>query len=364
MGAQRIDFKELRMRLSFPEVLAHYKAEGKAKGGEQWQGYCPLPSHVHNGDGGKPRSPSFSVNFTRGIYNCFGCGGKGNVLEFVIRMEGFDPNSGEQFRRGALRAEELFIGGRGTSEGTRKSSPSQPKATATRQSVPAKEEPELPIVENSPLDFVLQGLDAAHPYLAGRGFTPEIIEMFGLGYCSRGLMKGRVAIPLHNTEGQLIGYAGRIIDDALIDDDNPKYRFPGDRVKDGKQFVFRKSAFLYNGNAIDGHSLTKRHIDLVLVEGFPSVWWLTQHGITNVVATMGASISKEQAAILVAQLNEEDRVWILPDGDAAGERLATEALTRLAPHCFVRLVQLQAGQQPTDLNGDDLDGLFPFIGDR
>jgi DNA primase len=363
MCAHRIDFKELRARLSFPAVLAHYQVEGKAKGGEQWQGYCPLPSHVHNGEGGKPRSPSFSVNFTRGIYNCFGCGSKGNVLEFVIRMEGFDPDHGEQFRQGALRAEAQFIGN-GAHDGARKVGTSQPKASASPRIVPAKEEPELPIEVNAPLDFALQGLDSAHPYLAGRGLTAETITMFGLGYCNRGLMKGRVAIPLHNTEGQLIGYAGRLIDDALVNEANPKYRFPGDRVRDGKQFVFRKSAFLYNGNAIDRPSLTRRHIDLVLVEGFPSVWWLTQHGVTNVVATMGSSISEEQVAILAAQLSEEDRVWILPDGDAAGERLATDALRRLAPHCWVRLVQLSAGQQPTDLSKDELDTLFPFIGER
>ncbi len=359
MSARKINFAELRAQLSFASVLAHYNVEGKEKGEDQWQGYCPLPSHVHKGGGGKPRSPSFSVNFTRGIYNCFGCGTKGNVLEFVIRMEGFDPDNGEQFRQGAIRAEDLFLGSTAVTA-PRKVVPSPPKAPAPPKSASAKEDPELPVVVNAPLDFTLQGLDLAHQYLRDRGFTDKTSELFGLGYCSRGLMKGRIAIPLHDTDGRLIGYAGRIINDELIDDDNPKYRFPGDRIRNGTKYVFRKSAFLYNGSAIDRPGLRKR-IDLVLVEGFPSVWWLTQHGITNVVAVMGSSLSEEQAAIITAQLDSEDRVWLMPDGDAAGERLADSALRLLAPHCFVRWVRLAEGQQPTDFSGDELADMYDSL---
>lgn len=355
MLSRKIDFAELRSRLSFANVLVHYRVQGKEKGKDQWQGYCPLPSHVHKGDGGKPRSPSFSVNTTRGIYNCFGCGGKGNVLEFVTRMEGFDPENGDELRKGALRAEEIFVGN--------VDKPQQELSTAkvltpAPSEAPAEKEDALPVAVNAPLDFVLQGLDATHSYLGDRGFSVETIAMFGLGYCNRGLMKGRIAIPLHNTLGELIGYAGRIIDDALIDDDNPKYRFPGERVRDGTRHVFRKSAFLYNGCAIERPSLTQRNVDVVIVEGFPSVWWLTQHGITNVVATMGSSISDEQVEILVALLEDDARIWIVPDGDAAGERLATEALKRLAFHFFVRLMELPKGTQPTDLDEDQIDVIF------
>ena len=56
------------------------------------------------------------------------------------------------------------------------------------------------------------------------GFTPETIVRFGLGYCSRGMLKSRVAIPLHDAVGALVGYAGRVADDATITEDNPRYR--------------------------------------------------------------------------------------------------------------------------------------------
>ena len=79
----------------------------------------------------------------------------------------------------------------------------------------------MPTVVNAPLDFALKNLDPDHPYLSGRGFTPETIARFGLGYCSRGLMKDRIAIQLHNGEGKLIGYSGRVVDDAAITEENP-----------------------------------------------------------------------------------------------------------------------------------------------
>ena len=147
-------------------------------------------------------------------------------------------------------------------------------------------------VVNAPLDFELQRLEYDHPYLRERGFTEETIKTFGLGYCQRGLMKGRIAIPLHDAEGALIGYAGRIVDEEAIGKDTPRYLFPGSRERNGTRHEFRKSAFLYNGFRVGNPS------QLVVVESFTAVWWLTQARITNVVALMGASCSETQAGLL------------------------------------------------------------------
>ena len=341
MPARKIDFAALRKQLSFANVLAHYRVQGKAKGSEQWQGYCPLPAHVQKGDGGKPRSPSFSVNLTRGIYQCFGCGGKGNVLELVIRMERFDPEIGEQFRAGALRANDIFFAD--PPADVKKVTPAQPPAAPTADTA-HHEQSTLPIVVNATLDFALQGLDPAHPYLAERGFTAETIAHFGIGYTNRGLMKNRIAIPLKNDEGALIGYAGRLVDDNLVDEQNPKYRFPGDREREGKTFIFKKSELLYYPEEI--RRLKSKY--LFLVEGFPSVWWLWQHGIRPVVAVMGASLSEYQVERVLRLTTADARIVIIPDGDAAGERLADSALKLLSPHRYVRWHRLPDGMQPTD----------------
>jgi DNA primase len=113
--------------------------------------------------------------------------------------------------------------------------------------------------------------------------------------------------------------------------------------------------FLYNA-----HRLKKPVHTLILVEGFPSVWWLCQQGFPNVVAVMGSSCSDEQAAIAVELTAPEGRVCVLPDGDDAGARCAESALVRVAPHRLVRWLCLEKGKQPTDLSADGLRALIPM----
>ena len=88
-----IDFKELRSKLVFADVLRHYNVKLNIKG-EKASGFCPLPTHQ-----GQKKSPSFSADLTRGIWQCFGCGEKGNVLDFAVLMENGDPKNGEAVRR-------------------------------------------------------------------------------------------------------------------------------------------------------------------------------------------------------------------------------------------------------------------------
>jgi DNA primase len=338
-----VNYKSLRAELSFIEILHHYGVELKERG-EQWQGFCPLPTHE-----GKRQSPSFSANVGRGIWQCFGCGAKGNLIEFAARMEGLNPADPDDFRKAALLLQKTFGGSDG---GEREKPKSEPKERARERSEQEEERPGS--VVNAPLDFELQRLEHDHPYLRERGFTNETIKTFGLGYCHRGLMKGRIAIPLHDMEGALIGYAGRIVDEEAIGKDTPRYLFPGSRERNGTRHEFRKSAFLYNGFRV-GNPLR-----LVVVESFTAVWWLAQAGITNVVALMGASCSETQAALLQDLIPEDGSIWLFPDGDKAGERLAEEALAMLAPYRFVRWVKLEERQQPTDLRPEELRGKFPL----
>lgn len=116
MTSTWINYKELRGELSFEDILTHYELELKAKG-EQWQGFCPLPTHE-----GKRKSPSFSANVGKGIWQCFGCGAKGNLIEFSARMEGLNPDSPEEFRKAALFLKRTFVSGGDGSQVTARAS--------------------------------------------------------------------------------------------------------------------------------------------------------------------------------------------------------------------------------------------------
>lgn len=333
-----INFKELRTRLDFEKILKHYGVEVKRKG-NQHHGYCPLPNH-----NGKKNSPSFSANLEKGIFQCFGCGAKGNALEFAAMMEKADPKDGTALREVALGLQKRFCPEIENAPKTKAAQSVTPKAEVIE---------ERPTVANAPLDFELKALDAKHPYLLNRKFTQETIDRFGLGFCSRGMLKDRVAIPLHDHDGKLIGYAGRVVDDKAIAEDNPRYRFPGERERDGKVFEFRKTLFLYNGfrfkTPLD---------DLIVVEGFASMWWLFQNGRPHTVATMGADCSERQAELIVSLVKPMGRVWMLPDGNEAGERCALAIFRQVSPHRFVRWVKLTDSKQPTDLSAEQLKTSF------
>src|ERR1019366_6496631 len=88
-----------------------------------------------------------------------------------------------------------------------------------------------------------------HAYLSERGLTEDIAQTFGVGFfAGRGSMHDRIVIPIHNSEGELVAYAGRSIDGS-----EPRYKFPAG---------FHKSLELFNLHRVKGE------VSVVLVEGF------------------------------------------------------------------------------------------------
>ena len=326
-----INFKQLRQHLDFGAVLQHYGVTVKVRGnGKQHHGFCPLPTHQ-----GKRRSPSFSAHLGKGIWHCFGCGAKGTVLDFAAHMEGLDPAKAQDLRQIALQLQ-------------RQLAPSKTQSLSAyhntrRNTYPAHEADTTKAVINAPLAFVLRGIDYNHRYLLQRGFRADTMSHFGVGYCSSGWLEGRIAIPLHTMDGTLVGYAGRLVSDAEIGEDQPKYKFPGSRDVKSVSYVFRKSLLLYNG-----HRVLRPVKELIVVEGFTAVWWLWQAGYRNVVAVMGASCSEDQARLILALVHPDGRVLIMPDGDAAGSRCSESLHNRLVCHCATTWVKPDCGKQPTD----------------
>ncbi len=166
--------------------------------------------------------------------------------------------------------------------------------------------------------------------------------------------KGRIFIA-DVSKGKLGADKANLLGALLVTEDNPRYRFPGKREKDGVVIEFRKTQFLYNG-----HRITEPVDDLIVVEGFAGVWWLTQHGFASVVGTMGSDCSERQSELIVSSVKPAGRVWIVPDRDKAGERYAQTLLGAISPHRFVRWVKLADGKQPTDLAAAELKNSFTF----
>ncbi|HQY89438.1 MAG TPA: CHC2 zinc finger domain-containing protein [Tepidisphaeraceae bacterium] len=352
MPVEYIDFRALRQRLRIADVLRYYDVQLKVSG-DRATGLCPLPTHPQRERG--KRTASFSVSMSRGLWNCFGCKMGGSVIDLAIRMEGKSPDDPSDVRSVALKLVRAFK--IDTSD-----APNPPKAAKrgvnARKSVGAAEHashedsPQIETIVNAPLDFELK-LDPHHLYLASRGLSPATIQEFGIGFCSRGLLKDRIAIPLHDPAGQLVGYVGRLVDDELIDDEHPKYLLPGPRERDGKRYELRKSELLFNAYRIE------RPVDrLIVVEGLMSVFWLTQHGYSNIVALMGSDCSDAQAALVAKLLRADGELIVFTDGDDAGQRCAGDLFVRLGDQFAMRYARLADGEQPTDLDADELDAVL------
>lgn len=333
MNKNWINFKELRSKLSLPMVLRMYNVRLEERAG-QLVGSCPIPSH----DGSRSSS-SFSANAGKGIFQCFGCGAQGNLLDFAVLMDNGNPRKGLDVRKTAIKLNKALALFLDEAESSPEGGNSRTKSDANGR---------VAIVVNQPLEVRLSNLDPEHPYLKGRGFSREILDRFGVGFCSKGSLAGRIVIPLYGTSGELLGYAARVVDDQAITSENPKYLFPGRHFKDGTEFEFRKSLFLYNGCGIKGPVT-----DLIVVEGFASVWWLVQNGFSEVVGIMGSSFSEEQVHLILENTKPTGRVWIMTDGDKAGEKWARDLCLLLSSDRLVRVLSKER-KQPTDFSREEL----------
>lgn len=316
---QFIDFRYVKQHADFEAVLSHYGIELEGRGKER-RALCPF--HDDN-------EPSLSVNIRKGVYNCFGCQEKGNVLEFVAEIEEFKDLRSAAVKIGEICSIDLAPPRENTKVKKGK------KAQGTRDrgrrrkgngaSPPAPKDVE-PAAENKPLTFDLK-LNPEHEYGAERGLSPETIEEFGMGYCERGLMRGRWCIPVHDEAGELVAYAGR-----WVEEKPPKgmarYLLPKE---------FNKSQVLFNLNRIE----EPEHV--VLVEGYFGCVRLHELGMP-VVAVMGTSISDQQIDLL--KRSDTEQITLMFDGDDAGREAGVQVVAQLAEHFLVRNAVLPNREQP------------------
>ena len=338
--------------------------------GREHVGLCPF----HN-----DRTPSLAVVSHKGsgFYKCFSCGAAGNAIDFMINYHRMDFP--EALRHLAQRAGiELASSPRPSSGGEeRADSPSS-----------------LRRANEAAQRFFRRSLEtdagaAARALVAGRGISPEMAERFGLGaapaggdalvqYVDRlarhsvqargradggddhpldestvrgafeaaGLVRhrgghltdgfrNRITFPICDELGRVIAFGARKIDP----EDEPKY------LNSPESAVFHKSRALY---AIH---LAKRAIvdsrTAIVVEGYTDVIACHAAGITNVVATLGTSLTRDHARVLQRLC---DTVVLLFDGDDAGQRAADRALEVF----FSATIDVRICTLPDALDPDDL----------
>jgi len=316
-----VDFKAVKAAITMEQLLQHYGILDQFKRGtDSLNGPCP----IHKGS----NPTQFRVSTTKNLWNCFSdCEHGGNTLDFITKMEKCSIHAA------ALKAIEWFnLDPEAMAASDDNAEAADPKTSApaakpaARPAVSPKFTPESN-VPNAPLKFRLDKLERSHPYLTEqRGLTLETIVDFGIGFCSKGMMADRIAIPIHNVKGEVVAYAGRFPVEEPPEG-TPKYKLPAG---------FRKSQELYN---LDRAIKEPADQPWVIVEGFFDAMKLHQHGCRKVVALMGSTLSAAQEELIRQHTTSQSHVIVMLDENEAGQAGREDIACRLSKFCFVRVHQ-------------------------
>lgn len=337
-----VDFKEVKSRVSILQVLERYDLTRTfSRSADRLSGPCPL----HKGT----NPTQFRVSASKNCWNCFGaCGRGGNVIDFVAMREGLT------FRDAAVMLQEWFMPDKcsarvaempaSQSKPTPSSPPSGPPP-ADKAPAATSSDDDDEAGENPPLSFELKSLKQDHPYLGTRGLSEALVKDYGIGFCTKGCLRGYVAIPIRNREGQLVAYIGRWPGDPP--EDRPRYKLPKG---------FKKRLEVFNLDRALKHPTDE---PLIVVEGVFDCLRLVQFGYVRAVALLGSTLSQRQEILLREAAGRGGEIALLLDADDAGRHGASDAAARLSRHCTVRTVDIgEFRHQPEHLEKQELEALL------
>lgn len=308
MPGEFLDFRQIRRTILISSVLASRGLLATMQTrGRRLVGPCP----IHHGD----NPAAFVVDPDRGAWYCFtGCSTGGDVIDLVRRLDHVG------YREAAERVARL-----GAAPAVERSAPNVHRASRFRAYTHA-----LPLRPDI-------------PFLARKGILPSTAEQYEVGrYDGAGWLARCVAVRLHDTSGQPLGYAGR-------------HLHLGDQLRFGKWKVppgFPKAEVLFGYHRLAPH----RGDGVVLVECPWGVLRLAQVGVAA-VALLGTQLSSRQLALLA----REPVVGIMLDGDHAGRSAALQIRDRIASRTRVYVVDLPADHDPDDLSDDALRAASPQL---
>lgn len=329
---------ELVARNDIVDVVSGYVRLGK-KSGSNMFGLCPFHSE---------KTPSFSVSPDKQIYHCFGCGKGGGVISFIMEIENLSFPEAVAFL-------------------ARRANMPLPEQENDRES---KKRARMLALNRDAARFFYEQLQApagerAREYMARRGISKTTATNFGLGCApddwsaleramrdkgytdyelfDAGLIKkgknggwydtfrNRLMFPVIDVRGNVIGFSGRI-----LGEDGPKY------LNSPETPVFNKGSNLFALN------LAKKSKSgyILLSEGNIDVVSLHQAGFDSAVASLGTSLTPEQARLISRYTGE---VIIAYDNDGAGQKAAQRAIGILEKlDLKVRVLQMSGAKDPDE----------------
>ena len=308
------------------------------KAGANFKGLCPF----HN-----EKTPSFVVSESKQYFTCFGCGARGDVIEYEKRFYNLEFSEAVE-----KLADEYGI---------------KLEKKGYEDSKRARYYEINKMAARYFYSKFTEGPNPGFTYMKNRGISEKTLKKYGIGYAPKGWtnlydylkkqgvsdkemadiglitingskkydrFRNRVMFPIINTSGKVIGFGGR----AIAEGDSPKY------LNSPESVIFQKKNNLYSLNfarqacAKDGF--------IILVEGYMDVISLYQSGVQNAVASLGTALTENQAKLMHRYTGD---VVLSYDADAAGRKAANRGMDILRQeNCRVRVLHVTAGKDPDE----------------
>lgn len=339
---------EIRAKADIVEVISDYlKLELR---GKNYLGLCPFHQE---------KTPSFNVSREKQLYYCFGCGAGGDIFNFLMEIENLP----------FIEAAKILAERYGVPVPDKTVSPAQRAEEELRDQLFQIHEWTAKFfyyllmehqqgkealayfekrgftratIEKFRLGYAPQGWTALFHFLQKKGYEPQLLEKSGLVLPSKSgrseshydRFRDRAMFSIFNQRGQPIAFGGRV----MQKDEGPKY------LNSPETLIFEKNQNLYGIHlAKDRMRQTKQAI---IMEGYTDVITAHQHGIENAVASLGTSLTENQARLLTRYVEE---VYIAYDADTAGQNATIRGLDILKEAgLMVKVITL-----PDQLDPDD-----------
>ena len=353
MGIVDDDIQALRAATDIVAVITKYTQLRRS--GQRWVGLCPFHAE---------KTPSFNVNQELGLYRCWGCQVRGDVITFVREVEHLD----------FVGAVELLAGWAGIT--LRYSDQGEGESRQRRHKLVAAVERAVDWYH----ERLLSAPDAsvARKYLRERGLSGEEVRAFrvgwapdgwsemvnalklpddivrdsGLGYLNRNdrqtdAFRGRILFPIFDANGDAVGFGGRVMPGG----EGPKYKNTPETV------LYQKSKLLYALNWSKARIVTDDRA--IICEGYTDVIGFARAGLPAAVATCGTALTEEHVKLL----RRYARKLVLSfDADSAGQAAAERFYQWEKDHEIeVTVADLPPGVDPADLASTDPERLARSI---
>lgn len=355
--------EEILKATDIVEVISEYIDVRKR--GESFLALCPFHPD---------KTPSLSISQKKQVYHCFGCGASGNVFTFIMefKKKSFYEAVKELADRIGIKIPTTQLKSGLQDEITKLYEINRKSAI---------------FFHNNLMNLAGEEKKYVWNYLKNRNIQTKYITRLGLGYASRnwdsllnhfeeeefskedlllaGLIiekedkkgyydrfRGRLIFPIFNEAGKVVGFGGRSL---YEEDKQAKY------INSPESKIYLKRKILYGLNfAIDS---IRTQDFVILVEGYMDFFSLFQGGITNVVATSGTSLTREQVLLLSRYTKN---IVVVYDSDVAGIKAAKRSIDLILEHDLnLDIVSLPESEDPDSIiRKEGIDGFLKYLSQK